>query len=274
MVIDFGIPNVQIAMTANESDAAVFRFREHRKPLDSWRKQLEIGSDVVVVCARPGDHSGSWVNGHVIGFRNNGFGTEIEVIYRGIYAEAYDWRNGHTPERVSGTVWVPIESNRICKRDCDDKSHRHKIWTESDFVEWDQWETDRILGKYDAFWKCEIGDIMSDSDDPNNDPMDSYKRDKFDRKVNYLKKRWRKKTKNVESKNRNSKNDKKRTERKSKKYGKIPSEWRGSREKQRLTEENESWWICIYDQYEGGRIEEFRGWTKGMFREYLALKGL
>ena len=75
------------------------------------------------------------------------------------------------------------------------------------------------------------------------------------------------------SKNWNSKN-KQPMKRKSKKYGKIPREWRGSREKQRLAEEYESWWICIYDQYEGGRTEEFRGWTKGMFRAYLALKGL
>ena len=274
MAIDFGIPNVQISMTANESDAAIFRFKECPHSLDSWRKQLEIGSDVVVVCARPGDHSGSWVEGHVIGFRDNGFGTEINVIYRGICAEAYDWDDNHAPERVSGTVWIPIESNRICRRDCDDTSHRHKIWTESDFIVWTPWEADRILEKYEAFWKCEIGDVMSDIDDPNCDRMDSHKGDKFDRKVKYRVKRWRKKRKNGISKNWNSKNDKKRMERKSRKYGKIPRQWRGSRQEQRLADEYESWWICIYDEYDDGITEDkdFFGWTSTMFRALYDLK--
>ena len=217
LCIDFknGYQELKHRVQEKQSDATLFRFRKYRHSSDSWRKRLEIGSQVLVVNAQTGNHNPSWVKGNVTAFRKNEFGTAIQVRYSGIQeARVDEFVPQYEPRKVSGTLWVPIESDRICRRDCNDTSHHHKTWKESDFPEWyaEEAERQRVMNLYGQIGDdiIEIGDRMV----PNGE-------NRFERKVKSRERRNTRKRKNEMSKNWNSKNNKKRMERKSKKYGKM-----------------------------------------------------
>ena len=210
-----GFEEMKHRFQEKQSEATLFRFRKYRHSSDPWRKRLEIGSQVLVVNAQTGNHNPSWVKGYVEAFRKNEFGTEIQVKYSGIQAARIDEMvPQYEPRKVSGTLWVPIESDRICRRDCNDTLHPHKIWKESDFPEYyaEERERERVMNLYG-----QIGDEAIEIGDRTVPDGEN----RFERRVKSRERRIMKKRKNEMSRNWNSKNNRKRMERKSKKYGKM-----------------------------------------------------
>ena len=111
-----------------QSEATLFRFKKYQRPLEEWRRCLGVGSSILYKLKYPLRRSSVWVKGEVIGTKDGEFGREIMAKYKGItwgprgppFSPYYTFRSliNDAPkvERVSGEIWIPIESNLISNK--------------------------------------------------------------------------------------------------------------------------------------------------------------
>ena len=124
-----------------QSEATLFRFKKYQRSLEEWRRWLGVGSRILFRFKKY--HSTCWVKGEVIDTKDGEFGREIMVKYKGItwgprglpFSPYYTFRslinNAPKVERVSGEIWIPIESNLISIENLN--GVHHHILKEEDF---------------------------------------------------------------------------------------------------------------------------------------------
>ena len=111
------VPNLNsMCFQDDQSKATLFRFKTYHQPLEQWRKRLTLYSHILYQVPHSADF---WVKGTVVAIKHNGFGTEIKVRYSGYTA----WYRDFTFRRVSGEIWIPIESDAISFQNLDGIQH-------------------------------------------------------------------------------------------------------------------------------------------------------
>ena len=232
---DVNIPLKLLHFQKEQSEATVFRIKKYESSLSSWRTQLKIGSKVFVRDSRISQricHGNGWYKGNVIGIKDSDvseYGKMINVKYSGI---AIDCSGLRKVCRVSGELWVPIESEDISLFTKDEKSEYYRrILREEDFSP----DCFKTAEEMEAEWKeieenlrGEIGDDVVKQTRPDGAQDIEYEQKrKIMKSKSFIQHRnGRKEKKKKKWIYKGLKSDIKRLERKSRKYGLIQKyEW-------------------------------------------------